>query len=228
MRRPSLTEGLRLVNATLHDTNYAVDYAPLTSHSGRGDYHPWDKRLFSSPSSTPDTFHHTSNWGNVPSGDQIRQVSFNFQGIWLFIYKFHACSLTVTSVGAAIYLYGPPPLALKEIWGDGLVHGRQEVCLNDQCGGLDVHQTYLNIPFSKRNDPVLLWSFELFSLDPYSQSTFSSFSLDHSIKCRIRFLDPDSPVRGSHMILDRVIVSEVHTLPYVYFHPLTVARPREV
>ena len=115
----------------------------------------------------------------------------------------------LTHIGAAIYLYGPPPGVLKDIWGSGLVHGHQEVCINDQCGRIDVHQAYLQVPQDKMDNPVLLWSIDLFSLDPATRSTFTSFSMDEMMTLRLRLLDPGSPVRGSHMVFDYAVISEI-------------------
>lgn len=92
-------------------------------------------------------------------------------------------------------------MALRDLWGDGFIHGHQEICFDDRpCEGLQVHQTYLDA--QDRSQPVLIWSGDSFSSDAYTT-------------VQLRLLDSDSPVRESNMTFDRAIVTEVLPVSYV-------------
>lgn len=69
-----------LVNATLHDTNYAVQYFPATDRYGKKVQNPWKKYYYLPFMNPDDTFHHTSNEDNEPAGYNNRQISFEFKG----------------------------------------------------------------------------------------------------------------------------------------------------
>lgn len=69
-----------LVNVTLHDTNYAIQYYPRSSPQDSVPYNPWDKHYYTPLLRPNDTFHYTSNIGNKLAGRENRQISFEFKG----------------------------------------------------------------------------------------------------------------------------------------------------
>ncbi|KAG8910249.1 hypothetical protein FRC01_006437 [Tulasnella sp. 417] len=121
--------GTALANVTLHDTNYAIDYEPREA---------WQQSTFSALSKPKDTFHYSSSEGNRPDSGSFHQVTFELQGV-------------------ALYVYGASEDALRTIDPKPYLHAPINVCLNDECYPVDVHQAYLDST-DDPHLPVLLWS----------------------------------------------------------------------
>ncbi|KAG8897093.1 hypothetical protein FRB99_008463 [Tulasnella sp. 403] len=102
---------------------------------------------------------------------------------------------------AALYVYGASPEALKTITNGRYLHAHQDICVNDQCYPIDVHQAYLNIDKRDESHPVLIWSYDRF--DPTVINTV-----------HLRLLDGQSPdgLEGKGMTFSKAIYSEVQQI----------------
>lgn len=170
-----------LVNVTLHDTDYAVQYSPLSPHRGRQLTSPWITSHYSPIHRPRDTFHHTSIKGKNTCGPEDCQVSFEFTGAQICISTAFYMSNYFGLLGVALYMYGAPKVALDAIVGGEYPHGHQEVCINHQCHAVDSHQLYLNLDPVARHHPVLLWFNETLSASTPTHVTFKRIEFENRV-----------------------------------------------
>ncbi|KAG8990171.1 hypothetical protein FRB90_001879 [Tulasnella sp. 427] len=170
--------GTALANVTLHDTNYAIQYEPREA---------WKQSTFSALNTPRDTFHYSSNEGSHPESGSFHQVSFEMQG-------------------AAIYVYGASEDALRTIEPKPYIHAPIDVCLDDECHPIDVHQAYLDST-DDEHLPILLWS-------------YSGLSPEKTTFVHIRMLSGESAagvVRRSNF--ERVVYTELRPMSPIV-HPI--------
>lgn len=179
--------GTALANVTLHDTNYAVEYEPRTA---------WQQTTFSALSKPKDTFHYSSNEGNHPDSGSFHQVTFELQGN-----PYHPlleiCGVLIPiSTGVALYVYGASEDALLTLDPKPYLHAPIDVCLNEECYPVDVHQAYLDST-DDPHLPVLLWS-------------YSGLAPDKTTFVHIRMMAGESPAGVlRRATFEKVVFTEV-------------------
>ncbi|KAG8950116.1 hypothetical protein FRC04_007971 [Tulasnella sp. 424] len=198
--------GTALANVTLHDTNYAIQYEPTNA---------WHQSTFSALSKPKDTFHYSSSEGNLPDRGSLHQVTFELQGNPERAIQKYGKLISMT-LGVALQVYGASEDALRTLDPKPYLHAPIDVCLNDECHPVDVHQAYLD-SMDDQHSPVLLWS-------------HSGLSPDKTTFVHIRMLAAESPggvLRRS--TLEKVVYTEVrpkspiaHPIPRGVYHKKTV------
>jgi len=121
-----------LVNHTIQNTDDRIQYTPVTSCISRLPFSKctrrWETSVFDVLAEdraghnrrvAQESFSHTQTMLGVSSVDDVPQASFKFRG-------------------TAVYVYGAPSSQIT------LPHAAQQICLDEVCEFLDVHEAYLN------------------------------------------------------------------------------------
>ncbi|KAG8920857.1 hypothetical protein FRC02_000659, partial [Tulasnella sp. 418] len=163
----ALIPGSSFVKRRVLDSRPNMLYLPTracSSSSCHGYFNPWTVEEYPTLAGINRTYHRTSTWLNTIGGASNRRIAF-----------------TVPRFTSAIEIYGAPrPRVLHP-------HGKQEVCLDEDCYPVDVEQAYMNIEPDAEQDPVLIWSID--GLDPTRYYTLIMKLVD-------RTGDGDKNVRG--------------------------------
>lgn len=149
-RHRDVPRQVTLVNHTIQNTDDRIQYTPAASCLSRLFFFSkccwrWETSVFDVLAEdraghnrrvAQESFSHTQTMLGVSSVDDVPQASFKFQGSFLQ----HVSVLSENKLvsGSAVYVYGAPPSRIT------LPHAAQQICLDEVCEFLDVHEAYLN------------------------------------------------------------------------------------